>query len=168
MGAGEANRWMLRKSRTLSDRNQGVIVNVLQLLIGSVAAAKRNTPIKRLELLLDKSSQGLVGAVICITENHDSTSPRLLPLDHRKSLIRSSYYNYKIFLKTTMSTQMFSFKISVEELVAQILMERTVTYTDQQLLKYVLLAENALDEKERTLIDRVFYGMRHGLLKTVN
>lgn len=74
----------------------------------------------------------------------------------------------KFFLKTTMPAQMFSFKISVEELVAQILMERTVTYTDQQLLKYALLAENALDEKERALIDRVFYGMRHGLLKTVD
>lgn len=66
-----------------------------------------------------------------------------------------------------MSVQMFSSPISIEELVAQILMYRKVTYTDQQLLKRVLLTEATLGEKERTLIDRVFYGIRHGLLKVV-
>lgn len=63
---------------------------------------------------------------------------------------------------------MFLAKINIEELVAQILIERTVTCTEQQLLKYALLAEDTLDEKERTLINRVFYGVRHGLLKTID
>jgi hypothetical protein len=66
-----------------------------------------------------------------------------------------------------MSTQLFSSSLSIEELVAQILMERRVTYTDQQLLKWALLSREELDEQDRTLIDRVFYGVRHGLLRVV-
>jgi hypothetical protein len=66
-----------------------------------------------------------------------------------------------------MSVQGFSFQINIEELVAQILINRRITYRDQYLLKFALLSEESLDEKERTLIDRVFYGVRHGLLKIV-
>lgn len=66
-----------------------------------------------------------------------------------------------------MSTQLFSSSLSIEELVAQILMERRVTYTDQQILKWALLSREELDEQDRTLIDRVFYGVRHGLLRVV-
>jgi hypothetical protein len=66
-----------------------------------------------------------------------------------------------------MSTQFFSSSLSIEELVAQILMERRVTYTDQQILKWALLSREELDEQDRTLIDRVFYGVRHGLLRVV-
>jgi hypothetical protein len=66
-----------------------------------------------------------------------------------------------------MSVQLFSSSVSIEELVAQILMERRVTSIDQQLLRWALLSKEALDEQERTLIDRVFYGVRHGLLTVV-
>ena len=66
-----------------------------------------------------------------------------------------------------MSAQLFLSSISIEELVAQILMERRVTYTEQQILKWALLAKDELDEQQRTLIDRVFYGVRHGLLTLV-
>ncbi|HEY9608453.1 hypothetical protein [Allocoleopsis sp.] len=66
-----------------------------------------------------------------------------------------------------MSAQLFSSSVSIEELVAQILMERRVTYTDQQILKWALLSREELDEQDRTLIDRVFYGVRHGLLRVV-
>lgn len=66
-----------------------------------------------------------------------------------------------------MSTQLFSSSVSIEELVAQILMERRVTYTDQQMLRWALVSNAELDEQERTLIDRVFYGVRHGLLRVV-
>lgn len=62
---------------------------------------------------------------------------------------------------------MFSSQINIEELVAQILVNRRITHRDQYLLKYALLFEETLDEQERTLIDRVFYGVRHGLLKLV-
>jgi hypothetical protein len=68
-----------------------------------------------------------------------------------------------------MSAQVFplkfrSTKVSIEELVAQILMHRRITYTDQQLLRFALLSDETLNEQERILIDRVFYGVRHGLL----
>jgi hypothetical protein len=72
-----------------------------------------------------------------------------------------------------MSAQVFpqkfcSTQISIEELVAQILMHRRITYTDQQLLRFALLSDETLNEQERTLIDRVFYGVRHGLLSIVD
>ncbi|MBW4545450.1 MAG: hypothetical protein KME25_13525 [Symplocastrum torsivum CPER-KK1] len=72
-----------------------------------------------------------------------------------------------------MSAQVFpqklrSTKVSIEELVAQILMHRRITYTDQQLLRFALLRDETLNEQERTLIDRVFYGVRHGLLSIVD
>lgn len=69
------------------------------------------------------------------------------------------------FFQKTMSTKFFSHQINIEELVAQILMDRKISYTDQLLLKSALLFGNALDEQERILIDRVFYGVRHGLLR---
>lgn len=62
---------------------------------------------------------------------------------------------------------MFSPKLSIEDMIAQILVNRKITYRDQYLLKCALLFEEMLDETERTLIDRVFYGVRHGLLKIV-
>jgi hypothetical protein len=66
-----------------------------------------------------------------------------------------------------MSSQLFASQVSIEELVAKILMHRRITHTEQQKLKLVLLFEDALNEQERTLIERVFYGVRHGLLKVV-
>jgi hypothetical protein len=66
-----------------------------------------------------------------------------------------------------MSSQLISSQVSVEEIIAQILANRTITYTDQLLLRYVLLTEETLDEQLRTLIERVFYGVRHGLLRIV-
>jgi hypothetical protein len=47
------------------------------------------------------------------------------------------------------------------------LMYRRISHTDQQLLRSALLSKHALNEKEKTLIERVFYGVRHGLLKIV-
>ncbi|HEY9822286.1 MAG TPA: hypothetical protein V6D35_16175 [Candidatus Sericytochromatia bacterium] len=62
---------------------------------------------------------------------------------------------------------LFSSQLDIEELIAQILMNRKITYTEQLRLRFALLSEDTLDEKERTLIDRVFYGVRHGLLRVV-
>jgi hypothetical protein len=67
-----------------------------------------------------------------------------------------------------MSVQAFTSQVSVEELVAQILMHRRVTPIDQQQLKMALSYKDALNEQEQTLIDRVFYGVRHGLLRIVD
>ena len=66
-----------------------------------------------------------------------------------------------------MSAQVFAPQVSIEELVAQILMYRRISHTDQQLLRSALLSKHALNEKDKTLINRVFYGVRHGLLKIV-
>lgn len=67
-----------------------------------------------------------------------------------------------------MSVQTFTSQVNIEELVAQILMHRRVTHLDQQRLKMALSYKNTLDEQEQTLIDRVFYGVRHGLLSIVD
>ena len=66
-----------------------------------------------------------------------------------------------------MPAQIFSCQASIEELVTKILVERRLTYTEQQILMRALLSQESLDEQERTLIDRVFYGVRHGLLQVV-
>lgn len=62
---------------------------------------------------------------------------------------------------------LLSSQLNIEELIAQILMNRKITYTEQLRLRFALLSEDTLDEKERTLIARVFYGVRHGLLTVV-
>lgn len=66
-----------------------------------------------------------------------------------------------------MSTKILVVPTNIEELVAQILMYRRVTRTEQLILKYTLLYKEELNEQEKTLIDRIFYGVRHGLLKLV-
>lgn len=63
-----------------------------------------------------------------------------------------------------MSSQVLMPLINIEELVSEILMYRQITYTEQLLLRYVWLSDNSLSETDRTLIERVFYGVRHGLL----
>lgn len=67
-----------------------------------------------------------------------------------------------------MSSQVLMPLVNVEELVSEILMYRQITCTEQLLLRYTLLSDNSLSETERTLIERVFYGVRHGLLTIVD
>lgn len=66
-----------------------------------------------------------------------------------------------------MSSRLLSSQDSVEELIAQVFTNLTITYTEQLSLRSVLLTEETLDEQSRTLIKRIFYGVRHGLLKIV-
>jgi hypothetical protein len=66
-----------------------------------------------------------------------------------------------------MSAQLFSYHVTLEEFVEQILMERKITSREHLVLRYTLLSEERLNEQERTLIDRVLYGVRHGLLRIV-
>ena len=56
---------------------------------------------------------------------------------------------------------------NIEDLVTQILMNRCITPSDQQFLNCALLYKDSLKEHERILIERVFYGVRHGLLQTL-
>lgn len=66
-----------------------------------------------------------------------------------------------------MSAQLFSYHVTLEEFVEKILMERKITSREHLVLRYTLLSEEKLNEQERTLIDRVLYGVRHGLLRIV-
>lgn len=67
-----------------------------------------------------------------------------------------------------MPAKFFSTQVSVEERVAKILLEQKITSTDQRVLWRTLLCNDVLDEEEVVLIERVFYGMRHGLLQLVD
>ncbi len=57
-------------------------------------------------------------------------------------------------------------RVDIRELAAQILASRTISRLEQQLMA-ALLGQEGLDDQERTLIERVFYGVRHGLLNVV-
>ncbi len=66
-----------------------------------------------------------------------------------------------------MSTEIQELPTSIEEMVAKILVTRQITCTEQLRLKFALLYKDGLNQQDRSLIDRVFYGIRHGLLKVV-
>ncbi|MEC4986167.1 MAG: hypothetical protein SAJ37_22435 [Oscillatoria sp. PMC 1068.18] len=55
---------------------------------------------------------------------------------------------------------------TIEELAAQILSSRRISPWEQQLMSTLLINED-LDDEDRTLIKRVFYGLRHGLVTVV-
>ncbi|MEA5468876.1 hypothetical protein [Spirulina sp. 06S082] len=54
----------------------------------------------------------------------------------------------------------------IRELTTQILSSRTISQIDRENMSALLRRED-LNENDRTLIERIFYGVRHGLLKTV-
>ncbi|MBE9115366.1 hypothetical protein IQ249_05575 [Lusitaniella coriacea LEGE 07157] len=53
------------------------------------------------------------------------------------------------------------------DLIGQILSSREISRIEQQMMS-ALLGKEDLDEQERALIERIFYGLRHGLLRTVD
>lgn len=53
------------------------------------------------------------------------------------------------------------------DLIGQILSSREISRIEQQMMS-TLLGKEDLDEQERALIERIFYGLRHGLLRTVD
>jgi hypothetical protein len=56
---------------------------------------------------------------------------------------------------------------NIEPLVYEILVSGIITHTERQILKTVLL-EKSLSEAEHTVIDRLLYGVKHGLLRTAD
>lgn len=58
--------------------------------------------------------------------------------------------------------------VSVKELVDQIFMSHRITRQDQQTLMNALLSKDSLTMEEHLLIDRVFDGLRRGLLRVVD
>ena len=59
-------------------------------------------------------------------------------------------------------------QVKVEELVSQIVQSRKITRAFQQRLMSSLLSQDLLGEKDRILINKVFDGVRNGLLKVVD
>lgn len=57
---------------------------------------------------------------------------------------------------------------NIEDLTIQILMNRCLTPSDHHFLNYALLYQDTLKENERILIERVFYGIRHGLVQILD
>jgi hypothetical protein len=57
--------------------------------------------------------------------------------------------------------------INLQDIAAQILVSRTVSSPQQQLIE-ALLSQEHLDEQERILIKRLSYGIRRGLLTVVD
>ncbi len=53
---------------------------------------------------------------------------------------------------------------TISELTSQILLSRCLTRTQQENLMVIRRYPGLLMEEEKTLIDRVLYGVRHGLL----
>lgn len=71
------------------------------------------------------------------------------------------------YLILDISMNVISFKMNVEDIVNNALINRFVTKAEQQFLNQALLYKDSLKEHERILIERVFYGIRHGLLQIV-
>ncbi|MEY3868036.1 MAG: hypothetical protein ACRCT1_23680 [Microcoleaceae cyanobacterium] len=67
-----------------------------------------------------------------------------------------------------MGVQGNSNAVSVKELVDQIFTSHRITRQDQQTLMNALLSKNSLTMEEHLLIDRVFDGLRRGLLRVVD
>ena len=65
-----------------------------------------------------------------------------------------------------MTIQVFSHQRNIEELVSQIMLSRRISRSDHQKLVSVA-SKYVLGEEEQALIDRIFYGVRHGLLQVV-
>jgi hypothetical protein len=60
------------------------------------------------------------------------------------------------------------YQTTIESLIYQIIVSRRITQSDRQQLRSILssaLLEGSLSEAEHILIDRLLYGIRHGLLK---
>ncbi|MBD1878611.1 MULTISPECIES: hypothetical protein [unclassified Coleofasciculus] len=64
-----------------------------------------------------------------------------------------------------MTAEFFPTQVTIEDLVAQIFVSRRITPVNQYQLQTVLLTKDWLDEEEQTMLNRLFYGVRHGLLK---
>lgn len=65
-----------------------------------------------------------------------------------------------------MQPQAPNLQMPLEDLVHQILLLRRVTRAEENWL-FSLLASPALTEEQRVMVQRVFYGLRHGLLQLV-
>jgi hypothetical protein len=59
-------------------------------------------------------------------------------------------------------------QISLKDLVEQILFSRQITRSEESRLISTLSSQHLLDEEQQVMIQRVLYGLRHGLLQVVD
>lgn len=59
------------------------------------------------------------------------------------------------------------YPISIETLCGQIMVSGRITVTDRYQIRTAIL-EDALSEPEQILINRLLYGIRHGLLRVID
>ena len=57
---------------------------------------------------------------------------------------------------------------TIEQIVKRIFKTRQITRADQQMFMSALLAKDSLSRSDRSHIDRVFEGLRRGLLRVVD
>ncbi len=67
-----------------------------------------------------------------------------------------------------MYSQSFSLQFSLEETITRVISSRQVTSMDKLQFKDAFLGHETLAEDEITLIDRILYGVRHGILEIVD
>lgn len=67
-----------------------------------------------------------------------------------------------------MQTEAPTYKVSLEELVEQILSSRAITRSEECRLLSALSSETSVNEDLKGAIQRIFYGLRHGMLKVVD
>lgn len=59
-------------------------------------------------------------------------------------------------------------QIPLKSLLEQILFSRQITRAEERRLLAVQSHQNLLSEEQQAMLQRVFYGLRHGLLKLVD
>lgn len=67
-----------------------------------------------------------------------------------------------------MQSKYFSLQFNLEETISRVISSRQITSKDKQHLKDAFLGYESLADNEITLIDRILYGVRHGILEIVD
>jgi hypothetical protein len=67
-----------------------------------------------------------------------------------------------------MQPKHFSLSFNLEQTITRVMSSRQITLTDKQQLKDAFLGHENLAEDEITLIDRILYGVRSGILEVAD
>lgn len=67
-----------------------------------------------------------------------------------------------------MQSQVLLAKSDLDSLIAQILFSGSLTSAEQQWLSSLASAKELFTEEEQILVERIFYGIRHGLLTVID
>ena len=86
---------------------------------------------------------------------------------HREAVIFFAYYAHWV-CASVMQVPAQSSLGSIEQVVERIFRSHRITRADQQLFMNALLTKHALSREDRANIDRVFEGLRWGLLRVVD